>query len=84
MVGNTRQGWALWAMLFILIVAFGVLQWAEVQRQSAAAKLGVQGIYMEGKEVRFGLAGVPLHRLHHRHLLWRGLPCTTLSPRSAA
>ncbi len=58
MVGNTRQGWALLSvMLFILISTFGVLQWAESSGNPLVTKLGVQSINMEGKEVRFGLAG---------------------------
>ncbi len=58
MVGNTRQGWALLGvMLFILITTFGVLQWAESSGNPLVAKLGVQSINMEGKEVRFGMAG---------------------------
>jgi K+-transporting ATPase ATPase A chain len=58
MVGNTRQGWMLLGvMLFILITAFGVLQWAESSGNPLVAKLGVQSINMEGKEVRFGMAG---------------------------
>jgi len=58
MVGNTRQGWTLLSvMLLILIVAFGVLQWAESSGNPLVAKLGVESINMEGKEVRNGLAG---------------------------
>jgi K+-transporting ATPase ATPase A chain len=58
MVGNTRQGWMLLSvMLFILISTFGVLQWAESSGNPLVAKLGVQSINMEGKDVRFGLAG---------------------------
>ena len=58
MVGNTRQGWTLLGvMLFVLIVAFGVLQWAEVSGNPLVAKLGVQGANLEGKDVRFGMAG---------------------------
>lgn len=58
MVGNTRQGWMLLGvMLFILIGAFGVLQWAESSGNPLLARLGVQSINMEGKDVRFGLAG---------------------------
>jgi potassium-transporting ATPase potassium-binding subunit len=61
MVGNTRQGWMLLGvMLFILIGAFGVLQWAESSGNPLVSKLGVQGTNMEGKEVRFGLAGSSL------------------------
>lgn len=58
MVGNTRQGWMLLGvMLFILISTFGVLQWAENSGNPLVAKLGVQSINMEGKDVRFGMAG---------------------------
>jgi len=58
MVGNPRQGWAiLGVMLFLLIGSFCVLQWAEVSGNPLLAKLGVQGANLEGKELRFGLAG---------------------------
>jgi potassium-transporting ATPase potassium-binding subunit len=61
MAGNTRQGWALLAvMLSILILALGVLYWAESSGNPLVAKLGVHGINMEGKETRFGLAGTSL------------------------
>ena len=57
MVGNTRQGRAiLGVMLFLLIVSFGALQWAEVGGNPLVAKLGGSGVNMEGKELRFGLA----------------------------
>jgi K+-transporting ATPase ATPase A chain len=58
MVGNTRQGWTLLGvMLFVLSVTFGVLQWAESSGNPLVTKLGVESINMEGKEVRFGMAG---------------------------
>lgn len=58
MVGNTRQGWMLLGvMLVILITSFGVLQWAESSGNPLVTKLGVQSINMEGKDVRFGMAG---------------------------
>src|ERR1035437_4585801 len=61
MVGNTRQGWLLLGvMLLLLVVSFGVLQWAEVSGNPLVAKLGVQGVNMEGKDVRFGMAGTNL------------------------
>jgi K+-transporting ATPase ATPase A chain len=61
MVGNTRQGWALLGvMLLLLIASFAVLQWAESSGNPLLAKLGVQGANMEGKELRFGLAGTNL------------------------
>ncbi len=61
MAGNTRQGWALLAvMLAILIFSMGILCWAESGGNLEVAKLGVHGINMEGKETRFGLAGSSL------------------------
>ena len=61
MAGNTRQGWALLAvMLAVLIFAMGVLYWAESSGNPLVAKLGVMGSNMEGKETRFGLAGSSL------------------------
>jgi len=61
MAGNTRQGWALLAvMLLVLIVSFGVLQGVESSGNPLVAKLGVQGPNLEGKELRFSLAGSSL------------------------
>jgi len=61
MAGNTRQGWALLAvMLAILIFSMGVLYWAESSGNPLVAKLGIHGINMEGKEIRNGLAGSSL------------------------
>ncbi|HEX9079155.1 MAG TPA: potassium-transporting ATPase subunit KdpA [Desulfuromonadaceae bacterium] len=61
MAGNQRQGWALLAvMLAVLVFAMGVLYWAEQSGNPLVARLGVHGINMEGKEVRFGLAGSSL------------------------
>ena len=61
MVGNPRQGWAiLGVMVFILVLAFGVLQWAEATGNPLLAKLGVSGANMEGKELRFSLPGTNL------------------------
>ncbi len=58
MVGNTRQGWMLLGvMLFILVGCFGVLQGVENSGNPLVAKLGVQSINMEGKDLRFGMAG---------------------------
>ena len=58
MVGNTRQGWTLLAvMLAIMLFTFGTLQWAETSGNPLVAKLGVSGPNMEGKELRFSLAG---------------------------
>lgn len=58
MVGNTRQGWAIYtAMMLLLVLAIGALYWAEYNGNPLTHKLGVPGINMEGKEVRFGLGG---------------------------
>ncbi|HXO08520.1 MAG TPA: potassium-transporting ATPase subunit KdpA, partial [Solirubrobacteraceae bacterium] len=69
MVGSRRQGWALFgAMAVMFIVGFGVLYAAEVHGTPAqhaaglhtAALQGSTGGNMEGKEVRFGIAGSAL------------------------
>ncbi len=61
MVGNPRQGWGvLAAMLFLLLLSFALMQAAERSGNPLLAKLGVEGGNMEGKELRFGLAGSSL------------------------
>ncbi|MBT1071180.1 potassium-transporting ATPase subunit KdpA [Pelotalea chapellei] len=61
MVGNTRQGWGvLTAMLLLLVLSLGSLQWAEKSGNPLVSRLAVSGSNMEGKEVRFGLAGSSL------------------------
>src|SRR5205085_1256531 len=57
MVGDERQGWAVFAVMGILFLA-GVTTayWAEAAGNPALAQLGVDGGNMEGKEVRFGIA----------------------------
>jgi len=61
MAGNPRQGWGLLsAMLFVLLLAFGSLQWAENCGNPLVSKLGISAANMEGKELRFGLAGSSL------------------------
>ncbi|MDP3696110.1 MAG: potassium-transporting ATPase subunit KdpA, partial [Desulfocapsaceae bacterium] len=61
MVGNTRQGWTLLAvMLLLFVVSFSVLQWAETSSTPQLPELGIVGGNMEGKEVRFGMAGTNL------------------------
>jgi K+-transporting ATPase ATPase A chain len=61
MVGNTRQGWAIYtAMMFLLVVAVCALYWAEYSGNPLLQKLGIRGYSMEGKEVRFGLGGTAL------------------------
>jgi len=61
LAGNTRQGWALLAvMLAVLAASTVVLNLAESGGNPLVAKLGVQGANMEGKETRFGPAGSAL------------------------
>ena len=61
MVGNSRQGWTLLGvMLFLLLVSFGILQWAESAGNPLLARLGISGANMEGKELRFGLTATDL------------------------
>jgi K+-transporting ATPase ATPase A chain len=48
-------------MLFLFMLAFAALQWAESSGNPSITALGVQGGNMEGKEVRFGLAGSTLY-----------------------
>jgi len=70
MVKNQRHGWALWAAMFVLFLA-GVTTayWAEARGNPIHAARGVNvvasatnpGGNMEGKEVRFGIAGSALY-----------------------
>jgi len=61
MVGDQRQGWAIFAAMGILFVAgVAVLYWAEAAGNPALAALGIDGGNMEGKEVRFGIVGSAL------------------------
>jgi potassium-transporting ATPase potassium-binding subunit len=70
MVKNQRHGWALWAAMFVLFAA-GVTTayWAEARGNPIHAARGVDivasatnpGGNMEGKEVRFGIAGSALY-----------------------
>ncbi len=58
MAGKKKEGWAVFAaMMAVFVVALGVMYWAEYTGNPLAQNLGVQGAYMEGKEVRFGLGG---------------------------
>ncbi len=65
MVGATRQGWAIFtAMMVVVVLGVGVAYWAESAGNPAFDRLGIQtdanamqaGGNMEGKEVRFGIA----------------------------
>jgi potassium-transporting ATPase potassium-binding subunit len=58
MAGDTRQGWAIYAaMLLLFALAVSGVYLAEHHGDPIIQKLGVEGPYMEGKEVRFGLGG---------------------------
>ncbi len=61
MVGDQRQGWAVFAVMGLLFLG-GVLvaYWAEAAGNPAFAALGLDGGNMEGKEVRFGIANSAL------------------------
>jgi K+-transporting ATPase ATPase A chain len=67
--GDQRQGWVLFsAMLLLFLLSFGVIYSAEVAGNPILAKAGADqvpssvsaGGNMEGKEVRFGIAGSAL------------------------
>jgi K+-transporting ATPase ATPase A chain len=69
MVGDTRQGWAIFtAMTLLFVVLLGVAMWAEQSSNPHLAALGVDqtasdgqpGGNMEGKEARFGIANSAL------------------------
>jgi K+-transporting ATPase ATPase A chain len=58
MVGNTRQGWAIFAaMSLIFLAAVGITYWAEAQANPALNGLGIDQAAgnLEGKEARFGI-----------------------------
>jgi len=61
MVGNQRQGWAIFAVMGILFLA-GVTAayWAEAHGNDAFTAMGLTGGNMEGKEVRFGIVASAL------------------------
>ncbi len=57
MLKNRRQGWAIYASMMILfLLGLGVTFWAELQGSPVLEKVGIlNGVNMEGKEVRFGV-----------------------------
>jgi K+-transporting ATPase ATPase A chain len=58
MVGNPRQGRTLLGvMLFLFVAAFGVLHASELASTPMLHQMGIMGGNLEGKELRFGLAG---------------------------
>jgi potassium-transporting ATPase potassium-binding subunit len=61
MVGNRRQGWAIYgAMLSLFLVAVVVVALAENHSTPAMDAANVAGFNMEGKEQRFGVASTAL------------------------
>ncbi len=61
MVGNERQGWAIFAAMGVLFLAgVAVTYWAEAAGTTGLNALGLTGGNMEGKEVRFGIVGSAL------------------------
>lgn len=62
-VGNTRQGWAILAvMLLLFTTGVGITYWAEAAGNPLVTHLGVSDALgnMEGKDVRFGVVGSAL------------------------
>jgi K+-transporting ATPase ATPase A chain len=61
MVGNRRQGWAIYsAMLVLFVVGVVVVALAESHATPAMEAAGIHGFNMEGKEQRFGIASTAL------------------------
>src|SRR5471032_1709169 len=61
MVGNQRQGWAIFSVMGVLFIAgVTVCYWAEANGTTALQALGLTGGNMEGKEVRFGIVASSL------------------------
>lgn len=61
MVGNQRQGWAIFAVMGVLFIAgVAVCYWAEASGTTILNSLGLVGGNMEGKEVRFGVVASAL------------------------
>ncbi len=61
MVGNRRQGWAVFAaMLSLFVVATAVIYAAETGPTPAMHAAGITGDNLEGKEQRFGIASSAL------------------------
>ncbi len=61
MIKKTKQGWAIYfTMLFLFIVFLSIQYIANISSNPLIAHLGVQGSYIEGQEVRFGVGGTTL------------------------
>ena len=61
-VGNTRQGWVIWAAMGAIFAgAFLLFAWAESAGNPILTAIGAQeGMSMEGKDVRFDLGATTL------------------------
>lgn len=58
---NKKQGWYIFASIFALfLLSFAVIYHFEQQGAPIFRELGISGMNMEGKEVRFGLIGSAL------------------------
>jgi K+-transporting ATPase ATPase A chain len=57
MLNKRRQGWTIYSSMMILfLIGLAVTLWAELQGSPILEKIGIlNGINMEGKEVRFGV-----------------------------
>jgi K+-transporting ATPase ATPase A chain len=61
MAGKMRQGWMIYTVMLILFLSgLCTLYAAEMAGNPLVGELGVSGISMEGKDVRFGLLGSSL------------------------
>lgn len=61
MTGKMREGWVIYAVMLVLFLCgLGTLYASELAGNPLVKELGVSGISMEGKEVRFGLWGSSL------------------------
>jgi K+-transporting ATPase ATPase A chain len=61
MVGDARQGWALYAaMSLVFLAGLAAVYWAEGAGNPNFAALGLDPANMEGKEIRFGIANSSL------------------------
>ncbi|HEK25540.1 MAG TPA: potassium-transporting ATPase subunit KdpA [Hydrogenobaculum sp.] len=61
MIKDKRQGWFLYSvMLFVLLLMMGIGYYFEYYGNPIVKKLGVEGPYLIGKELRFGMGGTML------------------------
>jgi K+-transporting ATPase ATPase A chain len=61
MVGNRRQGWAIYAaMLVVLVACIAIVYTAESNPTPAMHAAGIHGFNMEGKDQRFGIPSTSL------------------------